>query len=171
MKPQTQLARLVAEVARRGALMDEVSSPAERLASRLPYPRLFSGLLAHHSFVGFDVGAVRIASNIKGEEENLEDLLADEALTHALVDAGFLPFGRLATGNYDRVCFDMRGGKNPLDAPIVRMNHEAILSHNRIPRPEQLASGIMHLLVEPGSCTERRDSVSVKCRTSRARRQ
>lgn len=151
--------------------MDKVSSPADRLTTRLPYPRLFSELLAHHSFAAFDVGAVRVSSNIKGEEENLEGLLADELLTHALVDAGFLPFGRPATGNYDRVCFDIRGKKNPLDAPVVRVSHEAILSHNRIPRPEKLAPGLMQLLAEPGSCTGRLDSVSVKCRTSLARRQ
>ena len=136
--------------------MDEVSSPAERLASMLPYPRLFSKLLACHSFAAFDAGPVRVFSNIKVAEENLDGLLADASLTHALVGAGFFPFGGPATGNHDRVCFDMRGRKNPQDAPVVRMNHEAILTHNRIPQPEELAPGIMCLLAEPDSCTGHR---------------
>jgi len=125
--------------------MDEVVRDKERLSVSLPYPRLFAELLAGHSFVAFEVAGVRIHSNLRGEEDNLEDLLADKLLTVTLVEAGFLPFGRPDTGDYDRVCFDMRDRKQSLDAPVVQMDHEAILSFNQIPRPRQLADGIVQL--------------------------
>jgi hypothetical protein len=32
-----------------------------------------------------------------------------------------------------------------LNAPIVEMDHEAILNHNRIPKPSPLAAGLMQL--------------------------
>ena len=131
--------------------MDDAVSATDRLSIPLPYPRLFGALLAGHSFVAFTVGGIRVYSNIRGEEDNLEELLSDTALTRALVEAGFLPFGRPATGDHDRVCFDLRGLKNPLDAPVVRMDHEAVLSHNRIPRPTMVARGIMQLIAEPNA--------------------
>ena len=43
------------------------------------------------------------------------------------------------------MCFDVRGWKKPLDAPVVVMDHEEVLSFNRIPRPRKLADGIMQL--------------------------
>ena len=131
--------------------MDEVVTVGDRLFANLPYPRLFAALLTSHSFVAFEVQGIRVYSNIRGEEDNIERLLADQGLTRPLVEAGFLPFGRPATGNYDRICFDMRGTKNALDAPVVCMEHETVLSQNRIPRPEKLAAGLIELLVGPGS--------------------
>lgn len=150
MKPSTQLSRLVAAIQNRGALMDDVTDAGERQHSDLPYPRLFAELLARHTFVAFDIGRVRVYGNAYGEEDSLEGLLADTILTKALRGAGFLPFGRPATGSYDRVCFDMRGRDRAFDAPVVLMDHEAILTFNRIPRPEHLADGILELLDSGG---------------------
>jgi hypothetical protein len=151
VKAQSQIDRFIAEMKRRAVLMDDEVSAADRLSITLPYPRLFGALLAGHSFAAFTVGGIRVYSNIRGEEDNLEELFSDTALTHALVEAGFLPFGRPATGGYDRICFDLQGLKNPLDAPVVRVDHEAALSHNRIPRPTMVARGIMPLIAEPNA--------------------
>lgn len=162
MKASTQFSRLLAGVQHRGALMDDVGHAANRVLPGLPYPRLFAELVEGHTFVAFDVGRVRVYGNARGEEDSLEDLLADRILTDTLCGAGFLPFGRPATGHYDRVCFDMRGREHAVDAPVVLMDHEAILSFNRIPRPEHLADGIMELLdtdgvkAEPGAAPNSR---------------
>lgn len=102
--------------------------------------------LRSHSFGPFELGGVRVYSNIKGEEDSLNKLLGDSALTHVLVKARFLPFGRPATGSYDRVCFDVRSSNCLIDAPVVLMDHEAVLSHGRIGRPKMLAKGFWHLL-------------------------
>lgn len=144
MKLQTQLEQLVSEIEKRGALMDDVVESTARISVDFPYPPVFSKLLKEHSFVAFDLGQVRIFSNIQEEEDNLEDLLRDKILTNALVGAGFSPFGRPATGSYDRVCFDMR--ESARYSPVVLMDHEAILSNNRIPKPMRLAESLMKLL-------------------------
>lgn len=145
MSVPAQLERLLAEMRQRGALMDDLAGAVVRLSTVPPYPRLFRELVVRHTFVSFDVGGVRVYSNVKGDEDSLEDLLADKILTRGLVAAGFLPFGRPATGSYDRICFDVRGTEDPDDAPVVLMDHEAILSHNRIPKPKRLGDGLMDL--------------------------
>lgn len=145
MNKRTQLESLIAEIQKRRALVDEIAGAAERIAVRFVYPRLYLELVEHHSFVAFDIGGVRIHSNLRGKEENLEELWADKILTHALCEAGFSPFGRPSAGNYDRVCFDMRRRGGPVDAPVVVMDHEAILSHNRIPKPRPMTGGLMQL--------------------------
>jgi hypothetical protein len=145
MNARAQFERLISQVEQHGALMDKVAGASNRISPGLAYPRLFSQLVTQHSFAALDVCGVRIYSNIRGDEDNIEDLLADKILTRSLVGAGFLPFGRPATGHYDPVCFDMRGVKHPLDAPVVMMDHEAILSRNRIPKPWKLADGIVQL--------------------------
>lgn len=146
--------------------MDDATDAPERLHPDLPYPRLFAELIERHTFVAFDVGRVRVYSNAYGEEDSLEELLADTILTEALMRAGFLPFARPATGSYDRVCFDVRGRHGAFDAPIVLLDHEAILSFDRIPKPEHLADGLLELLEngavrsERAGCTERRNRAS-----------
>jgi hypothetical protein len=141
----TQFELVIAEFQKWGALVDDVADPASRIAVGFAYPRLFMELVEHHSFVAFDIGGVRLYSNLPGEKENLEELWGDKILTQALCKAGFLPYGRPSTGSYDRVCFDMRRGGRPMDAPVVEMDHEAILNHNRIPEPSPLAVGLMQL--------------------------
>lgn len=136
---------LIAEIERRHALFDDVADAAARIIVGFPYPRLFSELIEHHSFTAFDVGGVRIHSNLRDEEDNLEDLLSDKILTEALCSAGFSPFGRPSDWSYDRVCFDLREGGRPIDAPVVVMAHEAILSLNKIPKPRMLVSGLIEL--------------------------
>ena len=134
--------------------MDGATSASDRVLPDLPYPRLFAELVERHAFVAFDVGRVRVCGNVRGEENSLEELLADKAMTQALCGAGFLPFGRPASGAYDRVCFDMRGREHAADAPDVLMDHEAILSFNRIPKPKRLADGLMALLGAEGVMAE-----------------
>ena len=126
--------------------MDGVVKVADRVSVALPYPRIFRDLLESHSFGAFVLGDIRVCGNIRGEEDSLDGLLADKALTDALVNAGFLPFARPETGSYDRVCFDVRDRSQPADAPIVLMDHESILSHRRLPRPKELARGFVALL-------------------------
>jgi hypothetical protein len=144
---------LAGEIAQRGALLDDVAGAGERFVPVLPYPRWFAELLDRHLFAAFEVGGVRVYGNVNGQEAGLEELLADRILTRALAEAGFAPFGRPTTGSYDRVCFDLRGLKVPLDAPVVLMDHEAILSGNRIPKPKPLAGGFVALFGVPGCQT------------------
>ncbi len=146
MAPIPQLDRLVALAGSLGALVDAADGAGDAFRTRVHYPRVFGDFVERHAFVAFDVGGVRVYSNIQGAEDGLEELWADKILTRELVNAGFLPFGRPATGSYDRICFDVRGTQDPDDAPVVLMDHEAILSKNRMPKPKRLADGLMDLV-------------------------
>jgi hypothetical protein len=126
--------------------MDDVSGAARAISPSFKYPRVFQEFTEQHAFVAFDIGGVRVYSNLQGEEDNVEGLLADRILTRGLVDAGFLPFGRPVTGSYDRICFDVRGLQYSEDAPVVWVDHEAILSKDRVPKPRRLADGLMEWL-------------------------
>jgi hypothetical protein len=139
LKPATSIERWVAIIRRQNALLDDFIGAERRYYPPVDYPRLFSKLLQGHSFTAFTVGDVLICSNLRDEEDSLEQLFHDQALTRALCDAGFLQFGRPRTGAYDRVCFDVRGLTASRDAPVVVMDHEAILSHGRIPNPKRIA--------------------------------
>ena len=141
--------------------MDEVVDAAARFSTQLKYPRVFQEFVERHAFVAFEVGGIRVYGNVQGEEDSLEDLMEDKILTRDLVNAGFLPFGRPSTGSYDRVCFDTRATHRPMhDAPVVLMDHESILSKNRIPKPKWIADGLIDLVqranlkTEPGASLE-----------------
>ena len=155
MNPLAQLERLVSEVRHRGALMDDVAEEAAAILTAVPgYPGLFGVLVKRHAFVAFDVGGIRVYGNIQGEEDSLEDLLADKILTGDLVEAGFLPFGRPTTGSYDRICFDVRERQPSEEAPVVLMDHESILTYNRIPDPKRLAHTLMDLFETDGEVSK-----------------
>ncbi len=127
--------------------MDYAASTHEKLALPPGYPAAFSRLWADHLFTAFDAGGVRVFGNTRsGDDESFADLLSDGTLTAALLAARFLPFGRPVGGSYDRICFDVRGRINAEDAPVVRMDHESILSFSRIPKPIAVADGLAQLL-------------------------
>jgi hypothetical protein len=148
MKYATAMERLVDGLRRRGVLLDGAHVAAGELCdlSWVELPRLFRDLVREHRFIAFEAGEIVFHSNIRGKENDFDSLLGDKMLTTSLLKAGFSPVGRPATGSYDRVCFDMRHHRRPMDAPLVRLRHEAILSRNQMPCPIVLAPGIFDLI-------------------------
>lgn len=146
MKPETALELIRAQIIGRGAISASEVKDSRLIIVDAPFPRLYANLVRTFGFRAFDVGSIRLYSNIPSEPENLNELNSDEALTKALVKAGYAPFGRPATGSYDRVCFDVRKRSRAFDAPIVVLDHEAVLSFNRIPAPRLVAEGLLPLL-------------------------
>jgi hypothetical protein len=144
-RPTTAVASIVERLRAQGALTDGVAGIDEKAVLPAVYPKVFSRLWDEHLFSAFAVGDVRVAGNIRGEDESLEALLSDPVLTDRLIAAGFLPFGRPSDGGYDRICFDARKKARRGDAPVVRMAHESILSFDRLPRPVLLAEGFIAL--------------------------
>ena len=68
-----QLDRLVALAESLGALVDAVDGAGDAFTTRVHYPRMFGEFFERHAFVAFDVGGIRIYSNIQGEEDGLEE--------------------------------------------------------------------------------------------------
>src|SRR5207245_8612241 len=91
------------------------------------FPPSFSYLLSHYSFPAFDLKLMTLFANT-GEATHLElatRLFADRTMSPTLLAAGFIQIGQPADGSYDPVCFDCSQGR--AEAPIVRLDHEAIL--------------------------------------------
>jgi hypothetical protein len=71
-----QLDRLVALAGSLGALVDAADGAGDAFRTRVKYPRVFGEFVERHAFVAFDVGGIRIYSNIQGKEDGLEEILA-----------------------------------------------------------------------------------------------
>ena len=104
------------------------------------YPRLFEGLCLGYSWQNAVVGEVQFAPNPGGDDLAglAKSIRYDEHLWNYLVSRGFLVFGRMSGGRYDPVAFDMAARRGH-DAPVCRIDHEAILSFEHLGHPALLA--------------------------------
>ena len=111
------------------------------------YPPLFESLCLTYSWEEAALGEVEFAANPPARD--LAHLAAsiryDSHLWSFLVPRGYLIFGRMAGGRYDPVAFNTNAC-NGHDAPVVRIDHEEILSFERLGHPLQLAPSFRALL-------------------------
>lgn len=121
----------------------------ETLQNRLPQimPGSFRSLIERHRFCCVTVGPVMFFANT-GRPMFLElsdRLFRDKHLSPMLLQNGYLQFGNPFECNYDPICFDMRPRRGK-DAPIVQLDHEDILIHNRISLVEEIAPSLRHFM-------------------------
>jgi hypothetical protein len=118
-----------------------------RLPGRLP--RSYRSLVTRYVFPSFEVGRVRLFANTRAELpeglELIEAVFYDPHLCTPLLAAGLVQFGR-ATGSYDPVCFDLRKRANSGECPIVHVDHEEALIHDRIEVVAELAPSFLALV-------------------------
>jgi len=118
----------------------------------LRYPRHFEALCLSHQWESASLGEIELAENPPGKD--LRSLAAavryDRLLWGYLVSKGYLIFGRRSGGRYDPVAFDLNQ-TNREQAPIVWVDHEEILSFERLGTPKVLAPSIEALLQEGAS--------------------
>jgi hypothetical protein len=111
------------------------------------YPLLFEALCLSHSWEHAVVGEVEFAANPPGVD--LEGLATsvryDRYLWDYLATHGHLILGRMSGGRYDPCAFNMARRKGR-DAPLVRVDHEEILSFQRLGNPTLLAASFGALL-------------------------
>jgi hypothetical protein len=111
------------------------------------YPPLFEELCLAYSWAEAVVGEVQFAANPSGADLHAlaGSVRYDPLLWDFLVPKGHLIFGRMSGGRYDPCAFDITRRKGN-DAPVVRVDHEEILSFERLGRPTPLASSFRELL-------------------------
>jgi hypothetical protein len=111
------------------------------------YPRLFEALCLEYSWQDAVLGEVEFAPNPVGVDlAGLgRSIRYDEHLWNHLTFSGYLVFGRMSGGRYDPVAFNIRARKGH-DAPVCRVDHEEILSFQRLGQPVQLAPSFLTLL-------------------------
>jgi hypothetical protein len=126
--------------------------------SQIPfrYPVLFEALCLSYSWAEPIVGEVQFAANPPGDD--LRGLAAavryDSHLWEYLVPQGYLIFGRMSGGRYDPCAFNATRRKGR-DAPVVRIDHEEILSFQRLGQPSLLAASFNALLEQTPRSVER----------------
>jgi hypothetical protein len=98
------------------------------------FPVSFRSLYTRYSFPMFDAGNILFFANQGdgGQDELDVAIFNDRYISEALLKSGFIQFARLTGGGYDPICFDARKSVNNREFPIVQLNHEEILCHDRI---------------------------------------
>jgi hypothetical protein len=98
-----------------------------------PFPALYEQLVLSYRWLDVHLGTVMLFGNPPGP--NLDRLtaaiLSDPVLINTLLPAGLIPFGRVSGGGYDPMCFDLNARKRD-DCPIIQVEHESVLSQDRI---------------------------------------
>jgi len=147
MELQAWLEEVVQLLREHGILAIRSPQADGRIEAAQGFPKGFSELLKRYDISVFQAGEVAVFGNTTGQYYTIEHLWSDTHLIEPLLKARLVPFGRpdLDLVNYDPICFDMRNG-NGIDAPIVRVDHEEILSHFRMPEPVAVADSFLDLL-------------------------
>lgn len=128
--------------------IDWIEPLEQRLTAR--FPPLYRVLVTRYIFPSFELGqtGVFLFGNTPEGTDEYElrvRMFADPYMSPFLLNHGYLQFGSPDTGSYDPICFDMnrRCGS---DHPIVRIDHEEILCHDRIRASQEIASSFRALI-------------------------
>jgi hypothetical protein len=110
---------------------DELEQLYERLPG--PFPALYERLVLSYRWLDVHLETVMLLANPPGP--TLSGLAAairrDRVLAATLLPAGLVPFGRVGGGFYDPLCFDIKARRRD-DCPIIQVEHESVLCHDRI---------------------------------------
>jgi hypothetical protein len=126
-------------------------SALQALYANLParFPPLYERLVLSYRWAEIDLGLFRLLPNPPGP--GLDGLTAEffrhRAMQEILFPNQCLQFGKGPDVNYDAICFDwsrrLRGG----DCPVIQVDHEEILSHNRFKKVAELAPSFRELML------------------------
>ncbi len=96
-------------------------------------PPALRSLLRRYSFPVLELKPLSLFANT-GQDIRHElrvAMKADRLLSKVLSQAGFVHFGRAPGGRYDPMCFDIRKRTRSGDFPVVLLDHEEALIHER----------------------------------------
>jgi hypothetical protein len=115
----------------------------ELLYSKLParFPPLYERLILSYRWAEVDLQNYRLLANPPGPDLSglLAEMSKDKVLWSALLQAGYIQFGKGSGGDYDPVCFEIKSRKKNGDCRIVKIDHEEILCNNRVKVKAELA--------------------------------
>jgi hypothetical protein len=124
----------------------------DALEARLPhrFPASFGSLIRRYTFPSFDAGGLYVFGNTGGDD--LDDLsvaiFKDRFIADATLKSGYIQFARPEGGSYDPICFDARQSASNREFPIVRLDHEDILCHDRMRPIATVAASFYRFVVE-----------------------
>ena len=137
-----QFVRIVDPSATLFLQMQSVSA-LEAVEEVLPkrFPVSYQSLVTRYRFPAFDAGGIQFFPNSgdSSHDELAEAIFADPIIANMTHTHGFIQFGRPADGSYDPICFDARSYAKNREYPIVRLDHEDILSRNKVGKAAVIA--------------------------------
>lgn len=112
----------------------------------LQLPAAYRDFISAYEFEPCVLGSVELFGNASpGESDDLSVApFSDKALHPPLLQAGFFPIGRPASGSYDPVCLSIAGKAK--DAAVVRIDHEQMLCQGRLKVLEEVAPSFTALV-------------------------
>jgi hypothetical protein len=117
------------------------------LEAKLPkrLPASFRSLVTRYSFSAFDAGPLSLFANLgDGSDEDFSiAIFKDSIIADVTLKAGYIQFARPVSGSYDPVCFDANRSSKNREFPIVRLDHEEILSGDGIRVSEKIADSFI----------------------------
>jgi hypothetical protein len=103
----------------------------DKLPKRLPPS--FEALLSRYSFPAFNIGGISLfAWDSASNDYTREASAPEESYSELLLPARYVQIGRPDTGDFDAVCFDLKGRYQNREYAIVQVDHEDILRNQRI---------------------------------------
>lgn len=125
--------------------VSRLSALQEKLPKRLP--QSFASLLSRYSFPAFDVLGVSLFGWESETNPYIEEASgAKGSLSELLIPAGYLQIGRPDTGDFDAICFDLRGKAKNREYGIVQVDHEEILCNRKIRVSAELWGSFVNLV-------------------------
>ena len=122
------------------------------LEAKLParFPASFLSLVTRYQFAPFEIGGIEFFANrgLDDREEMAVAIFRDPFISSKTMANGFVQFARPADGWYDPICFDTNVRAQNREYPIVRIDHEQILSFDRIGKPQTIAPSFFQFVVD-----------------------
>lgn len=146
--------RLASSITRAGHVIQPISDAPwiTELERKLPkrLPASFRSLVTRYAFPPFQVGELSLYGNMgtNDVEEMSIAIFQDSIIAEGTLRAGYIQFARPASGSYDPICFDARRAVNKREFPIVRLDHEELLCHDRIHVSEKLAESFYRFALD-----------------------
>jgi hypothetical protein len=114
------------------------------------FPRLYEYLVLNYRWADVDLQLFTLFANPMGEDLKplLNRLSMDQHLWKHLIHSGYIPFGKGTDGDYDPVCFELKSRKQNAEYRIVKIDHEGILSFNRLKAVAEIAPTFRELLLK-----------------------
>lgn len=112
-----------------------------------PLPQLFESFAQSFAWLDVDLRICRFFANPPAVDyaDLANAMFADPVLNQTLLPLRFVRFALAPSGSYDPICFDLSRFDGD-DCPIVRLEHESILMHDRVGKPEVLFNSFRELL-------------------------
>lgn len=116
-----------------------------RRAGRLP--QLFESFAESYAWLDVDLRVCRLFANPPTSDftDLSTAMFADPVLNDTLLPLRLVRFALAPDGCYDPICFDLSAFDGD-DCPIVRLEHESILMHNRVGKREIIFDSFRDLL-------------------------